>query len=72
LAKLQHPLGVTWNHLDKRIYVADTYNHKIKSVDPTTEYCKTLFGDKKPDHTFIVSIFFEETAIYKKIFAKIN
>ncbi|XP_018341398.1 PREDICTED: NHL repeat-containing protein 2 isoform X1 [Trachymyrmex septentrionalis] len=53
LAKLQHPLGVTWNHLDKRIYVADTYNHKIKSVDPTTEYCKTLFGDKKPDHTFI-------------------
>ncbi|KYM97574.1 NHL repeat-containing protein 2 [Cyphomyrmex costatus] len=52
LAKLQHPLGVTWNHLDKRIYVADTYNHKIKSVDTTTGHCKTLFGDGKPDRTF--------------------
>ncbi|KYQ53970.1 NHL repeat-containing protein 2 [Trachymyrmex zeteki] len=55
LAKLQHPLGVTWNHLDKQIYVADTYNHKIKSVDPMTGHCKTLFGDKKPDRTFIFS-----------------
>lgn len=51
-AKLQHPLGVTWNHSDKRIYVADTYNHKIKSVDIATGHCKTLFGDGKPDHTF--------------------
>lgn len=51
-AKLQHPLGVAWNHLDKRIYVADTYNHKIKSVDITTGHCKTLFGDGKPDRTF--------------------
>jgi len=57
-AKLQHPLDVTWNYLDKRIYVADTYNHKIKSIDIATRHCKTLFGDGKPDSTFIVSLIF--------------
>ncbi|EZA57063.1 hypothetical protein DMN91_007077 [Ooceraea biroi] len=50
-AKLQHPLGVAWDHREKRIYVADTYNHKIKTVDTLTGYCKTLFGDGKPDRT---------------------
>lgn len=53
-AKLQHPLGIAWNHLEKQIYVADTYNHKIKSVDVTTGYCNTLFGDGKPDSSFSV------------------
>lgn len=51
-AKLQHPLGVAWDYKNKRIYIADTYNHKIKTVDTTTGYCKTLFGAGKPDHTF--------------------
>ncbi|KAL6263841.1 hypothetical protein P5V15_003923 [Pogonomyrmex californicus] len=50
-AKLQHPLGITWNHSDKLLYVADTYNHKIKSVNITGQ-CKTLFGHGKPDRTF--------------------
>lgn len=26
--KLQHPLGVAWNPLIQRLYVADSYNHK--------------------------------------------
>lgn len=70
LAKLQHPLGITWNHSDKRIYVADTYNHKIKSIDTATKHCKTLFGNGKPDRTFIVSfIMFYEEIIIKKCFA---
>lgn len=30
-AKLQHPLGVTFS--DNLVYVADTYNHKIKVLD---------------------------------------
>lgn len=30
-ARLQHPLGVSWN--DKTVYVTDTYNNKIKAVD---------------------------------------
>lgn len=31
-ARFQHPLGVTFH--DGKIYVADTYNHKIRVVDP--------------------------------------
>lgn len=54
-------MGIAWDHLNKRIYIADTYNHKIKTVDTATGYCKTLFGAGKPDRTFSVSlvIFFE-------------
>ncbi|XP_013102085.1 NHL repeat-containing protein 2 [Stomoxys calcitrans] len=32
-AKLQHPLGICYNHFDGKIYIADTYNHKIKVID---------------------------------------
>lgn len=66
--KLQHPLGVAWNHLDKRIYVADTYNHKIKSIDTATGHCKTLFGDGKPDRIFTVSLMlFERDNNFKNV-----
>ncbi|RME40724.1 MAG: hypothetical protein D6788_02735, partial [Planctomycetota bacterium] len=41
-ARLQHPLGVApWKH---SLLVADTYNHKIKQVDPAARSVKTLFG----------------------------
>lgn len=62
MAKLQHPLGIAWDYLNKQIYIADTYNHKIKTVDIATGYCKTLFGAGKPDHAFSVSfvVFFEK------------
>ena len=41
--RLQHPLGVTnYNGL---IYVADTYNHKIKIVNPGDNTCITFAGD---------------------------
>ncbi|XP_062435909.1 NHL repeat-containing protein 2 isoform X2 [Rhea pennata] len=43
-AKLQHPLGVTWDKKRKLLYVADSYNHKIKVVDPRTKNCATLAG----------------------------
>lgn len=43
-AKLQHPLGVTWDQKRKLLYVADSYNHKIKVVDPKTKNCVTLAG----------------------------
>ncbi|XP_068621158.1 NHL repeat-containing protein 2 [Battus philenor] len=32
-AKFQHPLGVAFCEAKKTLYVADTYNHKIKKVD---------------------------------------
>ncbi|XP_004265867.1 NHL repeat-containing protein 2 [Orcinus orca] len=43
-AKLQHPLGVTWDKKRNLVYVADSYNHKIKVVDPKTKNCTTLAG----------------------------
>lgn len=43
-AKLQHPLGVTWSSEQNLLYVADSYNHKIKVVDPKAKQCSTLAG----------------------------
>jgi DNA-binding beta-propeller fold protein YncE/thiol-disulfide isomerase/thioredoxin len=39
-AKFQHPLGVAF--IRGRLYVADTYNSKIKVVDPATGQSQTL------------------------------
>ncbi|KAG9338345.1 hypothetical protein JZ751_025902 [Albula glossodonta] len=43
-AKLQHPLGVAWNPHHTLLYVADSYNHKIKVVDPKSKQCDVLAG----------------------------
>ncbi|CAN0096277.1 unnamed protein product [Lampetra planeri] len=49
-AKLQHPLGVAWHASRRLLYVADSYNHKIKAVDPSTRACVTLVGSgRSPD-----------------------
>jgi DNA-binding beta-propeller fold protein YncE len=42
-ARLQHPLGVVV--VDGIVYVADTYNHKIKRVDPETSEITTFLGE---------------------------
>ncbi|XP_063818629.1 NHL repeat-containing protein 2 isoform X2 [Pseudophryne corroboree] len=42
--KLQHPLGVSWDWQRNLLYVADSYNHKIKVVDPKAKSCVTLAG----------------------------
>ncbi len=42
LVRLQHPSGITIH--DGVIYIADTYNHKIKQVLPVTRSVLTLFG----------------------------
>ena len=39
-ARFQHPLGVAFH--DGRLYVADTYNDKIRVVDPTDGTTRTL------------------------------
>jgi YVTN family beta-propeller protein len=44
-ALLQHALGVAFH--DGKLYVADTYNDKIKTIDPTTREVKTVFGGGK-------------------------
>ncbi|KAL5209961.1 hypothetical protein ABZP36_005584 [Zizania latifolia] len=40
---LQHPLGVVYAS-DNQIYVADSYNHKIKRLDPITRKVTTIAG----------------------------
>ena len=40
--RLQHPQGIT--HRDGVLYIADTYNHKIKQVLPKTRSSLTLLG----------------------------
>jgi hypothetical protein len=59
-ARLQHPAGLA---LDENIlYIADTYNHKIKTLDPTTGQVTTLVGSGIPgmaDGSFKQADFFE-------------
>ena len=45
--KLQHPLGVIYH--DRKLYVADSYNGKVKVLDPVTRACTTLAGGKLGD-----------------------
>ncbi|HVS39386.1 MAG TPA: thioredoxin-like domain-containing protein [Gemmataceae bacterium] len=40
--RLQHALGVAW--ADGKLYVADTYNSKIKVIDPRKRSCTTFQG----------------------------
>ncbi|KAL5700311.1 Protein SUPPRESSOR OF QUENCHING 1 [Ranunculus cassubicifolius] len=42
-ALMQHPLGVVCGS-DGQIYIADSYNHKIKMLDPTSKRVVTLAG----------------------------
>ncbi|MGH8312803.1 MAG: hypothetical protein ACRER9_05905, partial [Gammaproteobacteria bacterium] len=40
--RLQHDLGIAWH--DGLLYIADTYNSKIKVLDPKTRRVTTLAG----------------------------
>jgi sugar lactone lactonase YvrE len=40
--RLQHPLGVAWRR--GKLYVADTYNNKIKVIDVDARTCRTIAG----------------------------
>jgi DNA-binding beta-propeller fold protein YncE len=44
--RLQHPLGLaSWND---KLLIADTYNHKIKLLNPATQSVKSFAGTGKP------------------------
>jgi sugar lactone lactonase YvrE len=45
-ARLQHPLGVLY--ADGVLYVTDTYNHKLKRLDPRARTVKTFAGTGQP------------------------
>ncbi len=46
--RLQHPLGVVLYR--GKLYVADTYNNKVKVLDLATRSCETLAGTGKVGH----------------------
>ena len=46
--RMQHPIGIT--HHDGVLYVADTYNHKIKRVLPKTRSAFSVAGTGAPGH----------------------
>jgi len=47
--RLQHPLGLArWND---KLLIADTYNHKIKLLDPAARSVKSFAGTGKPGQT---------------------
>ena len=56
--RLQHPLGVF--AADDKILIADTYNHKIKELDPQARTVKTFLGAGKPGQVDGVSARFYE------------
>ena len=47
--RLQHPLGLVT--LGDKLLIADTYNHKLKELDPAKAKVKTLLGTGKPGQT---------------------
>ena len=47
--RLQHPLGVAVH--GGRVVIADTYNHKIKLLDPGTGRVWTVAGTGEPGHS---------------------
>lgn len=47
--RLQHPLGIVF--YEGKLYVADTYNNKIKVIDPATGETHTLAGATAAGHT---------------------
>ena len=44
--RLQHAMGVAW--AEGKLYVADTYNSKLKVIDPEKKSCRTFVGGE-PD-----------------------
>lgn len=55
-ARFQHPLGVAWvpgtgEDGGGLVYVADTYNHRIRRLDPQTREVTTYAGTGEPGDT---------------------
>lgn len=60
-ARLQHPQGIAF--LDGYVYVADTYNHKIKRIDPLSGEVHTIAGSERGWTDGIVARFYEPSAL---------
>ncbi|HJS08740.1 MAG TPA: thioredoxin-like domain-containing protein, partial [Pirellulales bacterium] len=60
-ARLQHALGVV--HHEGVLYVADTYNNKIKVIDPKARTSRSLVGTGKPGKSDLPAAFDEPAGI---------
>ena len=60
-ARFQHPLGVVYH--DNRLYVADTYNNKIRAIDLLEGVVTTVAGDRKPGNADDPAAFDEPAGI---------
>lgn len=47
-ARLQHPLGVCVNDKTNSVFVADTYNHKVKEIEFDSQECISIAGFGEP------------------------
>jgi thiol-disulfide isomerase/thioredoxin len=56
--RLQHPLGLV--SFGDKLLIADTYNHKIKQLDPKLETVTTLVGTGRPGQQDGTSVSFYE------------
>ncbi|MCU0565926.1 MAG: redoxin domain-containing protein [Oculatellaceae cyanobacterium Prado106] len=45
-ARLQHCMGVAYDP-NRLLWIADTYNHKIKRLDLTIQNCQTFYGSEE-------------------------
>jgi DNA-binding beta-propeller fold protein YncE len=61
VVRLQHVLGVA--HVDGQLYVADTYNHKLKVIDLKTQTARTIAGTGKRGNTDDPPQFYEPSGI---------
>jgi len=46
-ARLQHPLGIVWDGTSDRVIIADTYNSKLKLIDPVTGETTSYLGGEQ-------------------------
>ncbi len=60
-ARLQHPLGIVFH--EGRLFVADSYNHKIKVVDPDTRECTTWLGTGEAGNSLDPVQFYEPAGL---------
>ncbi len=47
-ARLQHAQGLAWWPAERALLVADTYNHRVKRVDPATREARAFAGSGHP------------------------
>jgi sugar lactone lactonase YvrE/thiol-disulfide isomerase/thioredoxin len=59
-ARLQHALGVAW--CEAKLYVADTYNSKIKVLNPEKRTSHTFLGGE-PEGWLATPLFFEPSGL---------